>query len=156
MRPTEVITMKPTVLLMTALLLAACGDVADGEGSDTTTADQSTTTSGRQVTPSTIPPFEPSVGSVPDEKLDPLVADAADRASVSAESVVVLRSQQVVWSSPALDCPEPGVSYTQVLTNGYWVVLQAGDAEYDYRAEIEGDFRLCVGGAPPSDVLVDR
>lgn len=151
--------MKLIALALVAAILVACADAADDSVSESTPNDTATTTTvrdDRQVTPTTVGPFDPSVGSVPDEKLDPLVTDAAERGAVGVESVVVVRSQQVVWSSPALDCPEPGVSYAQVLTNGYWVVLQAGDAEYDYRAEIEGDFRLCVGGAPPYDVLVDR
>jgi hypothetical protein len=142
--------MRPLILALAVLAAAACAD-ADEASSDTTS-----TTIDRQVTVTTSAPFEPEVGMVPDEKLDPLVADAAERASVAVESVVVIRAQQVVWSSPALDCPEPGVSYTQVLTNGYWVVLEAGASEYDYRAEIEGEFRPCEGGAPPHDVLVDR
>jgi hypothetical protein len=142
--------MRALIVALALLTAAACAD-ADEASSDSTS-----TTADRQVNVTTSQPFEPTVGMVPAEKLDPLIADAADRASAAVDSVVVIRAQQVVWSSPALDCPEPGVAYTQVLTNGYWVVLEAGDAEYDYRAEIEGEFRHCVGGAPPSDVLVDR
>lgn len=143
--------MRPLILVLVVLTAAACADANDASTDAT-----STTADDRQITATTGPAFEPAVGMVPAEKLDPLIADAAERASVGVESVTVVRAQQVVWSSPALDCPEPGVSYTQVLTNGYWVVLEAGGSEYDYRAEIEGEFRLCVGGAPPHDVLVDR
>lgn len=155
--------MNPRLLLVGGLLLASCATETavptTTPQSDTTvtTAASPPTTDSRQVIPgTTTTPFDPSVGAIPDEHLDALKADAATRAAVSVESVEVIRAQQVIWSSTSLDCPEPGQAYTQVLTSGYWVVLEAGGDEYDYRAEIEGEFRLCMSGAPPHDVLVDR
>ncbi|HAX81261.1 MAG TPA: hypothetical protein DCY40_01680 [Actinobacteria bacterium] len=152
--------MRIATIALVSLVMAACATEA-GEDQPTTTdgpttSQGPTTTSGRQVVPPTTGAFEPVVGAVPEDRLEPLMADAAQKAGASIAAVAVIRAQQVVWSSTALDCPEPGMFYTQVLTNGYWVVLLAGDNEYDYRAAIDGEFRLCVGGAPPHDVLVDR
>jgi len=42
--------------------------------------------------------------------------------------------------------------YTQILVNGYWVVIEAAGQKYDFRAGSAGNFRLCPGGQgkPPS------
>jgi hypothetical protein len=63
--------------------------------------------------------------------------------------MVVIRDQAVTWSDGSLGCPQPGVFYTQALVPGYWVVLQVGDQEYDYRASERGHFVLCEGGGLP-------
>jgi hypothetical protein len=155
--------MKSAAVLLTTLLVAACATEANDPTPTTSRSaadagDETTSTTDRRVFPGTTSTGAPesAVGGVPDEKLEFLREDAAQRTAVSVDSVEVIRAQQVVWSSTALDCPEPGMFYTQVLTSGYWVVLLAGGNEYDYRATIQGDFRPCVGGSAPYEVLADR
>jgi hypothetical protein len=145
------------IMVAATLILGACGS-ADGPVGDDPPRVPTTPVHpyDRSVSPTTGVPGDASVGGVADDLLEPLVADAAARASVDRASVEVLRAQQVVWNDGSLGCPIPGVGYTQALTPGYWIVLSAGGSEHDYRAALDGDFRPCVGGAPPYEVLVDR
>jgi hypothetical protein len=56
------------------------------------------------------------------------------------------------WPDGSLGCPQPGMLYTQVLTPGYQVVVEAGGEEYDYRMGRTGTFRLCATGTSIPDV----
>jgi hypothetical protein len=55
----------------------------------------------------------------------------------------------VTFSDGSLDCPEPGMSYTQALVDGYQVEIEAGDETLDYRVGAGGSFRLCESDGPP-------
>lgn len=46
--------------------------------------------------------------------------------------VTILEAREVTWSSGAIGCPKPGLSYTQALVDGFLVVLstKAGLAYY--------------------------
>ena len=100
---------------------------------------------------STIPPSdEPVTGEVPAEIMAALVADAAERAGVDEDAVEVVEALAVTWSDGSLDCPEPGMSYTMALIDGYHVILEADGEELDYRVTGQGGFRLCENGERPS------
>ncbi|MEX1288376.1 MAG: hypothetical protein AB1Z57_10605 [Acidimicrobiia bacterium] len=133
-----------------ALVVAACGGV-DG-GATETSAPTTTTTSVAPTTsptPSsipgeTVPPTDPPItGEAPDAVLDPILADAAERTGVAVDDLVVVRDQFVEWPDGSLGCPEPGMVYTQVITPGYWVVVDADGTSLDYRTDAEGRFKLC-------------
>jgi hypothetical protein len=83
---------------------------------------------------------------VPKGILDPILNEAAKLANVSREELVIVRAEPVVWSDGSLGCPEPGMEYTQMLTNGYWVVINAAGQTYDFRVSRDGSFRLCPPG----------
>ena len=83
---------------------------------------------------------------MPSRILADIVADAAQRAGVDAGGVSVVNATPRTWSDGSLGCPQPGMYYTQVLVDGYQVVVSAGGREYDYRAG-GGRFRLCERGA---------
>ena len=61
----------------------------------------------------------------------------------------LVSAASVTFPDGGLGCPEPGMLYTQVLTPGYRVVVEAGGREYDYRAGARGgEIRWCEN--PPS------
>ena len=101
-------------------------------------------------TPPTSPPIEPGVaGEVPADLMDAILADAGSR-STTRSSITVIRAQAATWSDGSLGCPVKGMSYTQALVDGYWVVLDAGGQQLDYRASTSGSFKYCAfGGLPP-------
>ena len=66
------------------------------------------------------------------------MTDAAARAGVDPAEVTVVSAEAVTFPDGGLGCPEPGMMYTQVLTPGYRVVVEAGGREYDYRAGARG------------------
>jgi len=88
---------------------------------------------------------EPVTGEAPAKLLEDIRADLAERTQASREEMVVMRDQAVTWRDGSLGCPQPGMMYTQALVPGYWVVLQVGEKEYDYRASESGHFVLCEG-----------
>lgn len=89
-------------------------------------------------------------GEVPSAILEPILADAAERLSVDPIQLTVLVAEQVTWPDGSLGCPQPGMSYTQALVDGYRVVVEAADTELDYRVGGSGGFRLCEGAGRPS------
>jgi hypothetical protein len=56
------------------------------------------------------------------------------------------------FSDSSLGCPQPGMMYTQVITPGYRVILEAGGIEYDYRLSRRGSYRLCENPGAIPDV----
>ena len=95
---------------------------------------------------------EAVIGEVPDSLIEQIRGDVTARSGIAAAEVTVVRAEEAVWNDGSLGCPEPGEFYTQALVSGFWVVLEAGGAEYDYRANDKGFFKLCRdGGQPPSN-----
>jgi hypothetical protein len=92
-------------------------------------------------------------GEVPQAILESILKEAAAQAKVDRDQLVIARTQSVVWSDGSLGCPEPGMMYTQMLVNGYWIVVEAAGKQYDFRVGSGGSFRLCPPGQgqPPSE-----
>ncbi len=81
--------------------------------------------------------------AVPEELLNALRRDAAERAEATTEAVTVTAARVEEWPDGAMGCPEPGQVYTQMRTNGYRVLVKVGPRTFDYRADKEHRFRLC-------------
>jgi hypothetical protein len=84
--------------------------------------------------------------NVPQGILDPILKEAAALAKVSHEQLMIVRAQSVIWGDGSLGCPEPGMMYTQMLVNGYWIVIEAAGKQYDFRVGSGGSFILCPSG----------
>jgi hypothetical protein len=95
----------------------------------TTTAITTTTTQAGGVTPSSL--------------IQAIIADLAARRGVGAGQVELVSSESLDWPDGSLGCPVAGVSYIQVITPGYRVILGIGEETFDYRATVDGRFRLC-------------
>jgi hypothetical protein len=80
--------------------------------------------------------------------LDKILSDAEQRTGVKRGAMTVIRAEAVIWNDGSLGCPQPGVAYVQVLMEGFWVVVRAGDNDYDYRATANGYFSLCTHPKP--------
>ena len=80
---------------------------------------------------------------IPPSTLQPIVADAANRAGVTPDQVVVKSAESVTFPDGGLGCPEPGMAYTQMLVDGYQIVVEANGVTYDYRGS-GTNFRLCT------------
>jgi hypothetical protein len=83
-------------------------------------------------------------GEAPADLIDQIIADLIQRTGAERQAISLVRSESTTWPDGALGCPEPGMSYLQVLTDGYWIVLAVGEENYDYRADTQGRFRLCT------------
>jgi hypothetical protein len=92
-------------------------------------------------------------GEAPEEILDAVQDDLAERTGASREGFEVVRAEETVWSDGSLGCPRPGVEYLDAPVRGYHVILRHGDRDYDYRAVRADFFVLCERppvGPPPS------
>lgn len=144
------------LLLVTAVILAACGagEQSDPESTTTMVPDTSTTTStavseGTEPTPTA--EGDLMTGQVPEDLMTGIIADVVERTGATQSQLTLVRAESAIWNDGSLGCPLPGQSYTQALVNGYWVVLEYAGSEYDYRAS-SSSFRLCEGGgSPPSN-----
>jgi hypothetical protein len=80
----------------------------------------------------------PASGGAPAALTTRAVADLSKQLGIPEANIKVVSSEAVEWSDGSLGCPEPGMSYAQVITPGYRIVLQAGDKQYEYHTG-EGD-----------------
>ena len=83
--------------------------------------------------------------------VDAAIADVADRLGLTAEAIEVVEARAVTWPDSSLGCPEPGMSYMQVLTPGYLVRLHAAGESHHYHSGPGGRPVLCPPGrqTPP-------
>ena len=73
-------------------------------------------------------------------------ADLAARLDLAGEMIDVVEARSVTWASGDLGCPEPGMSYPQVLTPGVLVVLSAGGVSHHYHGGRGGAPAFCPEG----------
>jgi hypothetical protein len=151
------------MLIAGALLTVSCGSGqepvdtgAQGTGTSDATEPTETTTppttlSASPLTPTgaqTLPPPPPPPGgdpaaAVPPDLLEKVRADAAVRAGVEPSTIQVVSAQVQSWNDGSLGCPEPGMSYIQVMTEGYQIIVSAGGQTLDYRTSDRGAMKVC-------------
>lgn len=72
------------------------------------------------------------------DALQPLVeqaaADLAQRLGVERSAITVVSAQEVEWPDGSLGCPQPGMMYTQVMTDGTRIELAVGGTVYRYHS----------------------
>ena len=75
--------------------------------------------------------------------------DLASRLAVPADEIALVEAIGVEWSDSSLGCPQEGMSYLQVITPGYRIVLQANDRSYEYHTNKDAYFVYCESPVPP-------
>lgn len=85
--------------------------------------------------------------AVPAETIAAMVADLAAQQSLAPDTISVVSAEAVSWPDGALGCPQPGMMYPQVITEGFRVILAAGGAEYAYHGDDRGQFFYCANPA---------
>lgn len=79
----------------------------------------------------------------PPSLIQTIIADLATREGVASSEVELVSAESVDWPDASLGCPVAGVSYIQVVTPGYRIILAIGEKTFDYRATVDGSFRIC-------------
>lgn len=64
--------------------------------------------------------------------IDTAIADLANRLSLDRSTIEVVSAQSVVWPDRSLGCPQPGMVYLQVLSEGFHIELRAKGQMYSY------------------------
>ena len=95
----------------------------------------------------------PSLSTPADQEVQNLIElttqDLAARLGVSLAEISVVEAMPVEWSDSSLDCPQEGMSYLQVITPGYRIVLQANSQAHEYHTNQTGYFVLCNNRLSP-------
>ncbi len=146
-------------LLVAGVLLAITAAACTGGAASTPAA--SPTGAPPASEPATLPVADPSKEilpvdptSLPGDGVPPAIVaqavnDAATRAGVDASVVTVVSADSVTWPNGAAGCPKMGFLYTDVITPGYRVVVEAGGTTYDYRGSVKGgSVGWCQNAAP--------
>jgi len=115
------------------LVLAACATPATSDTPDETTTTTSSPSADTTVGPVSPDPTE-AKGTDPGLKspVESAVVDLADRLGVDQADVEVVSAYLVTWPDASLGCPEPDMSYAQVLTDGAIIELGVGEEVYNY------------------------
>ena len=117
------------------------------------------TTGAGSLTPASVQPVpDPAGGAIappppgsPSGNAAAAVADLAVRQGVDPGAITVVGEENVTWPDSSLGCPEPGMAYMQVLTDGVRLVLELDGTRYEYHA---GGSRpvpfFCANPSPPA------
>lgn len=96
--------------------------------------------------------MESTQGPVPNEVMERLYAEVETASGTARDAIVLVRAERSTWRDMALGCPQPNVSYAQMLVAGFWVVLRAGDEEYDFRVDNNLHHRRCTGATKQAPI----
>jgi hypothetical protein len=148
------------LIVMTLLLVAAGATGCAGEPTSVATADALSATqergvAAREVKEATMTPLpspEPA-GVTPPPEAEQVVQlateDLAEQLGVEPEEIRLISVEAMEWSDASLGCPQPDMMYTQVITPGYKVVLEAQGERYEYHTDTATNVVLCqpeIGG----------
>ncbi len=132
-----------------ALALAACAGGSGAPDSPSPSAEPSRPVASAPDLETPPPSDEPVTGEIPAAIMADILADAASRSGEEPDAIDVIQAASVTWNDGSLGCPEPGMSYTMALVDGYHVILDAAGEELDYRVTAQGGFMLCENGGRP-------
>ena len=134
--------------------MVGCSQVADANAPNNTTPLPSDLT---PMVPAQPPqgdstPMTPAIPS-PASGLENLVqgakADLAQRLSISTDQISLVEATEMEWSDSSLDCPQPDMSYLQVITPGYRILLETNGTQYEYHSNRDAYVVFCDNANPP-------
>jgi hypothetical protein len=92
-----------------------------------------------------MPPI--NLSDTSDQTQNPLVIqakeDLATRLGIKPSEIELLKYEEVVWPDSSLGCPQPGMEYLQVPSDGALIRLSAMDQVYDYHSGGNRGVFLC-------------
>ncbi len=74
---------------------------------------------------------------------DQAIARLATDLGIAPEAISVIESEATTWSDGSLGCPQPGVSYIQVLIEGYRFLLEANGTLYELHTDNRSEVVRC-------------
>ncbi len=75
--------------------------------------------------------------------------DLSQKLSISVSRINLIETKEVFWPDTSLGCPQPGITYTQVQTPGYLIVLESNGNEFEYHANLHNSVFYCENPTPP-------
>ncbi len=136
---------KSAFLWVMVLLLVACGRPTTGAPTESPLPTAPVFT----VSPLPVPQVE---SATREQKLTTLQAQVAEQLGLSATALTLVSAEQVTWPDMSLGCPQPDMTYAQVLTPGWRIVFEDenGQTYHVHTAEKSGYFVICEPSAEPT------
>jgi hypothetical protein len=78
------------------------------------------------------PTADPPSDNTSNPLIDQARTDLAQRLNIDSGQIALIEFRSVVWSDGSLGCPQPGMGYTQVLVEGYYIKLSVGKRIFQY------------------------
>lgn len=94
------------------------------------------------------PTVEEDTDLVSREVVEKAKADLSKRFDVNIGRIHIMEARAVTWPDASLGCPQPDMVYAEVLTPGYWILLEADGKQYPYHTDQVDQLILCLGEAP--------
>lgn len=142
------------ILAAASLLLTACGPAATpSQGESPLSTPTASVPTSVAVEPTPVPHASggPTVGepTVPAEAAEVTLVkeDLAQRLKIPVEQIRVASIKAVDWPDTSLGCPKPDMSYAEVITPGFEIILEANGQEYTYHTG-RGEYVQCEGQRP--------
>jgi hypothetical protein len=96
------------------------------------------------------PPLTLPKSPGPQVLIERVKVDLAQRLSIPASQIKTMEAKEVSWPDASLGCPQPDITYAQIPTPGYLVVLEYAGNNYEYHASIRGAILYCENPTPPN------
>jgi hypothetical protein len=78
-------------------------------------------------------------------------ADLAARLGIAVDTIASIEARSVVWPDRGVGCPQPGVAYIQVPTEGLFIRLRARGLLYAYHSRAgQAPFYCAQSAGPPA------
>ncbi|MEM7331811.1 MAG: hypothetical protein AAF490_06950 [Chloroflexota bacterium] len=76
--------------------------------------------------------------------------DLSNKLNVDVASIETVSVEEVMWRDSSLGCPVAGMSYLQVLTSGFRIILEVDSQTYSYHSKDTNNFILCENPQSPA------
>lgn len=154
-----------SLIAVPVLVLASCGTPqSNGQNENPVPQETLSTPMAEPQIPTASPPSASDVqlpdmeneAFAPREIIEKAKADLVKQFGVNAKQIRVVETRAVTWTDASLGCPQTDMAYAQVLTPGYWVLLEADGRQYPYHTDQSEQIILCLGNSldPESELPV--
>jgi len=134
--------MRTHLIFIIVFLLAACTPSTIVISTPTLTPSLPTATKQGENPIITSHPLIPSNSSL-QNLIEKAKADLVQRLSISENEIIFAKAIDVIWPDASLGCPQPGIEYAQVLTEGFLIYLEADGEFYNYHTDFSEQIILC-------------
>ncbi|MCY4080515.1 MAG: hypothetical protein OXF54_09745 [Caldilineaceae bacterium] len=82
--------------------------------------------------------------------------DLMQTAGADSDEITLVSTEEVEWGDTSLGCPHPDEMYAQMITPGYFIVLESGGNTYDYHTsdDPEGPLVQCTEDGTPAGAAI--
>ena len=99
---------------------------------------------------------QPEEGSPLSRLVERAKEDLVQTAGADPDEIALVSTEEVEWGDTSLGCPHPDEMYAQMITPGYFIVLESGGNTYDYHTgtDPEGPLVQCTEDGTPASAAI--